>query len=581
MAGQKSAAQPDLMGIKLFNRSSLTSVLVLLGLFGSSSESNASMWGSPPARPIVTAAQQGNLQEVQKLYAADSTNTQANHEALYAALSGNQLAVVKFFNDNNCQYSLDNLRLIAQNGSQPLIEYIMTRSIERGETLPATLLYDWLCDAAGFGKNDIVRYLISRGVSVNCRFIPRFGNGASALMWALGGESLHRNTRDIASQLLLAGAEVNYRSSDNRSAWRQTLFCSPVRKVQLLLCGVNPGLYSKSIFVHVYKPFARFMSFVVANNQLLLALSIVYIFCIRRMKNACFRGWLFGVALLASIVIIPPLVNSDVNDRDSWQGTTALIRAAGQGQLDDVQSLIAKGADCNQPDFYGMTPLLAAAINSHAEVANHLRDSGANIEYAIRWCNTNRGDIGLTDTDLANAVCQLRLGMPMTPEAKVQFIDQALIFSNENILCCFFQRGDRISEGEVYRILGYGPPRGEMRLVKMLVDAAKDKGPPPERIWAIAICGAASRNHFSEVSVYFTEHPDFQVTPEFATAIFIETGHTLFTNIDARNSFFCWLIEHGANLNAVDGEGLTVIQHYERLGYQDGIDFLRKHGAIR
>src|SRR5260370_347517 len=65
-------------------------------------------------------------------------------------------------------------------------------------------------------------------------------------------------------------------------------------------------------------------------------------------------------------------------------GLTALLLAARQGSVDGAKTLIAAGADLNlaEPD-YGFTPLLEAIYNDHYDLAALLVERGAKLDGAL------------------------------------------------------------------------------------------------------------------------------------------------------------------------------------------------------
>lgn len=69
-----------------------------------------------------------------------------------------------------------------------------------------------------------------------------------------------------------------------------------------------------------------------------------------------------------------------VDDRDD-NGTTALMVAAGRGQVQFVRELIAHGADANAADLDNWTPLLNATRAGHIEIVELLLENGANVEH--------------------------------------------------------------------------------------------------------------------------------------------------------------------------------------------------------
>eukprot|EP00562_Extubocellulus_spinifer_P004889 CAMPEP_0178535442 /NCGR_PEP_ID=MMETSP0696-20121128/35547_1 /TAXON_ID=265572 /ORGANISM="Extubocellulus spinifer, Strain CCMP396" /LENGTH=149 /DNA_ID=CAMNT_0020167581 /DNA_START=406 /DNA_END=856 /DNA_ORIENTATION=- len=59
-----------------------------------------------------------------------------------------------------------------------------------------------------------------------------------------------------------------------------------------------------------------------------------------------------------------------------------LLDAAYDGRVDDVRSLLRRGANIHAVDKWGETPLHKASIKGHDEVAKMLLDAGANVNAA-------------------------------------------------------------------------------------------------------------------------------------------------------------------------------------------------------
>jgi len=60
-------------------------------------------------------------------------------------------------------------------------------------------------------------------------------------------------------------------------------------------------------------------------------------------------------------------------------GHTQLMRAALEGQAEQVKRLLEGGADVNEKDYEGRTALMFAATNMHTNVAKTLLRSGADV----------------------------------------------------------------------------------------------------------------------------------------------------------------------------------------------------------
>jgi ankyrin repeat protein len=59
--------------------------------------------------------------------------------------------------------------------------------------------------------------------------------------------------------------------------------------------------------------------------------------------------------------------------------TTLLHKAVSRGDIDQVQSLIVKGADVNTKDYVGKTPLLAALTHNCGDLAKQIINRGSDI----------------------------------------------------------------------------------------------------------------------------------------------------------------------------------------------------------
>ena len=106
------------------------------------------------------------------------------------------------------------------------------------------------------------------------------------------------------------------------------------------------------------------------------------------------------------------LVNSAGNhytDGDYWMaqgGSTALVFAAHQGDLESAKALIAGGANVNDTNAARITALIMAAHSNHAAVAEYLLERGADpnvadAQYTALHAAILRGNLGLAGKLLA------------------------------------------------------------------------------------------------------------------------------------------------------------------------------------
>jgi ankyrin repeat protein len=212
-------------------------------------------------------------------------------------------------------------------------------------------------------------------------------DGSTALMWAT-----YKVDRDLVRALLKRGAKVNVKSHYGSSALTEAVKLSDVELVRLLLdAHADPDSANQD-----------------GQTALMLAASLGALDVAKLLiqKGArvnaveTYRG---QTALMwAAAEKRPELVelllahHADFRIRakyDDWPrqitsepraqfratgGFTALLYATRSGCLACVQALIRSGADVNQPNPDGITPLINAADNRNFDIAMFLLDHGAN-----------------------------------------------------------------------------------------------------------------------------------------------------------------------------------------------------------
>lgn len=76
--------------------------------------------------------------------------------------------------------------------------------------------------------------------------------------------------------------------------------------------------------------------------------------------------------------------DADANTCDRW-GVSALAYAAGRGDLAAVEALLAKGAQVDRLSDAGNSALMAAAARGHLDVMKRLLDAGADPDHKNKW----------------------------------------------------------------------------------------------------------------------------------------------------------------------------------------------------
>lgn len=79
--------------------------------------------------------------------------------------------------------------------------------------------------------------------------------------------------------------------------------------------------------------------------------------------------------------IVKILLDNKAKVSNDQKGSTPLVSACANGNIDIVKMLITHGADVNIPAGEDFTPLFAATINNKPEIVEILVEAGANLEY--------------------------------------------------------------------------------------------------------------------------------------------------------------------------------------------------------
>lgn len=100
--------------------------------------------------------------------------------------------------------------------------------------------------------------------------------------------------------------------------------------------------------------------------------------------------------------------NNDVDSVDR-EGRTLLISAIGENNFELAEYLIAKGYAVNAKDKQGLTGLHIAAIYDYKDIAQLLLKNGANIDEVDAWGNTPLWRSAMNSKDIKSETAVLLL----------------------------------------------------------------------------------------------------------------------------------------------------------------------------
>ena len=244
---------------------------------------------------------------------------------------------------------------------------------------------DPLIEAVKRADTDGVRSLLAQGVDVNARQ----GDGATALHWAA-----HRNDLETASVLLGAGANANAANALGATPlWLASLSSSGAMVERLLEAGADPN-------VALASGETPLMSAARAGNAAAVGLLLAHAADVNATEGSRGQTALMWAAAQQHADLARLLVEhgADVHARSSvWHqlentagntnasgdfemahgGSTPLLFAARQGDIDTARMLLAGGADVNDTAASGTSALVMAVHSGHSPLAAYLLEKGA------------------------------------------------------------------------------------------------------------------------------------------------------------------------------------------------------------
>jgi len=245
----------------------------------------------------------------------------------------------------------------------------------------------------------------------------------------------------------------------------------------------------------------------------------------------------------------------DVNVRD-WDDLTALIPAASSGHLEICKLLVKEGVDINAKDKDGITALMEASIMGHTKIVEFLVSSGAEVDAAA-----------------SSEVTALWLA---ASEGKAEVMKILL---------------DRMADAKNTRVDGItalmtASVGGHLEAVKLLLENGADVTATDKD--GLTCLMNAAENGNVEVLKALVQHADDK---SFLDTI-SSTGYNALTIASAHGhaNVIEFLVEAGANVGAVDENGVTALMYAAASNHVDAmrallekgnseIDFKHSHGG--
>jgi uncharacterized protein len=454
--------------------------------------------------------------------------------------------------------------------------------------------------------------LIDQHVNVN----TPASDGTTALAWAA-----HNGDVELVDRLLGAGADAKAKNQFGATPMSEAAFLGNVAVIEKLLkAGADPDSPSadgQTALMLVSR----------TDNAAAAKLLLEHGAHVDARENQKQQTALMWASAESQPGVVRELVahGADVNARSevnewlaqvssepraqhqSYGGFTPLLYATREGCLSCVQSLVEGGAKLNLPDPEGVTPLIMAITNAHFDTAKYLIEKGAMVDKWDWWgrsplysavdMNTiphgGRADgpsldettpldiIALLLDKGANPNLQLKLLPPFRSVGADRGVDQMLTIGVTPLL----RAAKALDAPAIKRLLEHGA----------LVNLPNLRGQTP----TMAAAGLGSVDADTR-GVYTT--PDVQERSIASLKLLLAAGGEI-NSTEFRGqtplhgaAFWGWndvvqfLVDHHANLNAVDLKGKTPIDSAMGLAggnsrggqridvHQDTADLLKKLG---
>ena len=403
-----------------------------------------------------------------------------------------------------------------------------------------------------------VRTLLEQGADVNLRQ----GDGATALHWAA-----HRNDLETTAVLLGAGANANATNELGATPlWLACVSGSGALVERLLDAGANPNAALSSGETVL-------MSAARAGNADAVGLLLAHSADVNATETSRGQTALMWAVAQQHADVARLLVDhgADVHARSAvWHqlentagntnasgdfemahgGSTPLLFAARQGDIETARVLLAAGADVNDAAAAGTSALVVAVHSGHAALATYLLDAGADPNaagagYSALHAAVLRGDLATVRTLLAHGANANALVLHGTPGRR--FAADYMLRSHYIGTNAFWLAAKFADDADIMRVLA---DAGADPLV------TSDDGTTAVKAAIGLPTGIENRRAQTGVPA---RDPDVEER----------------LSLDAARL----AVELGGDVNAPDRRGDTPLHDAARLGYNTIVQFLADHGA--
>ena len=256
----------------------------------------------------------------------------------------------------------------------------------------------------------------------------------------------------------------------------------------------------------------------------------------------------------------------DINSASRWG--TPLSFAVDSGDLKMVQCLAERGADVNEKDECGKTLLLHAAERGNLKMIQKLAKNGADIKakdcfgktalhYAVKSCTSEFSYV--SDSDILNMVKWLvKRGVPVNPEghSSQTVLSLAVRFNMMELVQWLLENGAN-NQGKSFLHFLFRNDNWEQSQ-KLILDGADVNAKDAEG--KTVLLYAAEKYAYSHNSNGYCSFANTSNAPNPTEQI-------------------QWLVEHGADVNATDIYGNTVLRYVADINDYKMMAWLVSHGA--